>query len=182
VTAYRHARRAGLSLTETCKQIDEALLDAFSGSSFTTALFTELDTDTGVFSWVSAGHPSPLLIRQGRLIKALDTSPRAPLGITLPNDAAHARQLSVGNEQLEPGDCVLLYTDGVTEGRAPDGAFFGEDRLADLVVRHLAAGLPAAETMRRVVHALLEHQAGRLTDDASLALLQWRPEVQAAAP
>ncbi|MFN2560010.1 MAG: PP2C family protein-serine/threonine phosphatase [Jatrophihabitans sp.] len=182
VTAYRNARRAGLSLTETCKQIDEALLDAFSGSSFTTALFTELDTDTGVFSWVSAGHPPPLLIRQGRLIKALDTSPRAPLGMTLPRDAAHARELSVGTEQLEPGDCVLLYTDGVTEARASDGSFFGEDRLADLIVRHLAAGFPAAETMRRVVHALLVHQEGRLTDDASLALLQWQADVQAVAP
>lgn len=182
VTAYRHARRAGLSLAETCKQIDESLLDAFSGSSFTTALFTELDTDTGVFNWVSAGHPSPLLIRQGRLIKALDAAPRAPLGMTLPSDAAHARELSVGSEHLEPGDCVLLYTDGVTEARAPDGTFFGEDRLADLIIRHLAAGLPAAETMRRVVHALLQHQQGRLTDDASLALLQWQAEAQADAP
>lgn len=182
VSAYRHARRAGHSLTETCKQIDESLLDAFAGASFTTALFTELDTDGGMFSWVSAGHPSPLLIRQGRLIKALDTAPRAPLGMSLPTDAAHARELSVGTEQLEPGDCVLLYTDGVTEARAPDGSFFGEDRLADLIVRHLAAGLPAAETMRRVVHALLEHQDGRLTDDASLALLQWQADVQTATP
>jgi hypothetical protein len=182
VSAYRHARRHGRSLTETCQEIDEALLEAFSGASFTTALFTELDTDTGVLSWVSAGHPSPLLIRQGRLIKALETQPRPPLGLHLPDDAGGARQLSVGTEQLEPGDCVLLYTDGVTEARAPDGSFFGEQRLADLIVRHLAAGLPAPETMRRVVHALLDHQRGRLTDDASLALLQWQPDIPAVTP
>jgi serine phosphatase RsbU (regulator of sigma subunit) len=70
----------------------------------------------------------------------------------------------------------LLYTDGVTEARSPDGDFFGEQRLGDLIVRNLAAGLPPPETMRRVVRALLDHQQGRLTDDASLALIQWQPE------
>jgi Stage II sporulation protein E (SpoIIE) len=181
VSAYRHARRAGLSLTETCRQIDEVLLASFSGTSFTTAMFTELNTDSGMFSWLSAGHPLPLLIRQGRLIKTLETPPRPPLGLQLSDEPA-GRAVTVGTEQLEPGDCVLLYTDGVTEARAPDGSFFGEERLADLIVRQLAAGLPPAETMRRVVHALLDHQNGRLTDDASLALLQWQPDVASATP
>jgi serine phosphatase RsbU (regulator of sigma subunit) len=69
---------------------------------------------------------------------------------------------------------VLLYTDGVTEARAPDGTFFGDQRLTDLIIRNLAAGLPAPETMRRVVRALLEHQQGNLSDDASLVLVQWK--------
>jgi serine phosphatase RsbU (regulator of sigma subunit) len=77
---------------------------------------------------------------------------------------------------------VLLYTDGVTEARSPAGDFFGERRLADLIVRNLAAGLPAPETMRRVMHALLEHQQGRLDDDASLLLLQWPTYVPAVLP
>jgi serine phosphatase RsbU (regulator of sigma subunit) len=84
--------------------------------------------------------------------------------------------------ELHEHDALVLYTDGVTEARAPDGSFFGEQRLADLIIRHLAAGLPAPETMRRVVRALLEHQNGRLTDDASLALLQWQTDVQAITP
>jgi serine/threonine protein phosphatase PrpC len=185
VSAYRHARRAGRSLTETCREIDEVLLDSFSGASFTTALLTELDTNTGTFTWVSAGHPPPLLIRHGRLIKTLETAPRPPLGMRLPaalRESPRVATPAVGIEHLEPGDCVLLYTDGVTEARAPDGSFFGEQRLADLIIRHLAAGLPAPETMRRVVRALLEHQNGRLTDDASLALLQWQTDVQAITP
>ena len=41
------------------------------------------------------------------------------------------------------------------------------------MVRNLAAGLPALETMRRVVRALLEHQAGDLNDDATIVLVQW---------
>jgi serine phosphatase RsbU (regulator of sigma subunit) len=69
---------------------------------------------------------------------------------------------------------VLLYTDGVTEARSPEGEFFGEQRLADLLTRNLAAGLPVPETMRRAVRALLEHQQGQLTDDATLLLVEWR--------
>jgi serine phosphatase RsbU (regulator of sigma subunit) len=182
VSAYRRARRAGLSLTATCNEIDAALLDAFSGGSFTTALLAELETESGRFTWLNAGHPPPLLIRHGRLVRMLEIPPRPPLGLALPatlRDATGVSEPVIGTEHLEPGDCVLLYTDGVTEARAPDGSFFGEQRLADLIVRHLAAGLPAPETMRRVIRALLEHQTGRLTDDASLALLQWRTDVAA---
>ena len=45
-------------------------------------------------------------------------------------------------EKLEPGDRVLLYTDGVTEGRAADGTPFGIERLSDFIIRHSSAGLP----------------------------------------
>lgn len=67
---------------------------------------------------------------------------------------------------------LLLYTDGVTEARSPDGEFFGLTRLVDMVTRNLAAGLPAPETMPRVVNALLDHQAGDL-DDATLLFVEW---------
>jgi serine phosphatase RsbU (regulator of sigma subunit) len=92
------------------------------------------------------------------------------------------RNPTVGVQQLEPGDAVLFYTDGVTEARSPEGGFFGEQRLVDLIVRNLAAGLPAPETMRRVVRALLAHQDGHLDDDATLALVQWRAENRSLLP
>ena len=70
----------------------------------------------------------------------------------------------------------------VTETRAPDGTFFGDQRLTDLIIRNLAAGLPAPETMRRVVRALLEHQQGNLSDDASLVLVQWQAKLGQLEP
>ena len=69
-----------------------------------------------------------------------------------------APEAHVGTEQLEPGDYLLLYTDGVVEARSPGGELFGVPRLTDLMIRNLAAGLPASETMRRAVFALLEHR------------------------
>lgn len=181
VSTYRHARRIGRSLVDTCREIDDTLRDVFGGTTFTTAVLAELDTVAGTLRWVNAGHPEPLLLRQGRLVKTLQAPPRPPLGVDLRGSNASPAP-TVGVEHLEPADSVLFYTDGVTEARSPAGEFFGEQRLVDLVVRNLAAGLPAPETMRRVVRALLEHQQGRLDDDASLALVQWQAEIDAFVP
>ena len=176
VAAYRNARRAGLSLTDMMLTIDDALTTGLGGEVFTTGVLARLDTDTGRFDWVNAGHPEPLLLRGGRMVRALTVEPRPPLGL------GHLvkTDVSVGTEQLEPGDCVLFYTDGVVEARAPNGEFFGVERLTDLVIRHLAGGLPAPETMRRVVRQLLDHQQDQLSDDATLLLLEWRSGMQDA--
>ena len=85
----------------------------------------------------------------------------------------------LGRTDLEPGDAVLLYTDGVTEARAADGELFGLDRLTDLLEQEAASERPPEEMLRRLVRALLEHQPEGLRDDATLLLVQWtgRPRV-----
>ena len=171
VVAYRNARRRGLTLTETLHSIDEALTTGLGGEVFTTAVLADLDTRTGLLQWVNAGHPAPLLLRGGRLIRQLQTEPRPPIGLgyLLPD-----QPVEVSWEQLEPGDLVVLFTDGVVEARSPDGEFFGVERLAELLLRHLAGGLDPPETLRRVVRELLAHHGEQLTDDATLLLLEWR--------
>ena len=181
VAAYRNARRSERSLTDTARSIDDALLSVFAGEAFTAAVLAELDTDTGRLEWVSAGHPEPLLLRDGRLVKSLHADPAPPLGLGHAVDPlGPVDPVSVASEQLEPGDRVLFYTDGVTEARSPEGDFFGVERLVDLVTRNLASGLATPETMRRVVRALLAHQQGQLSDDATLLLLEWRSEKEQA--
>jgi hypothetical protein len=173
VAGYRNARRRGCSLIDTAEAVHVALLQGSTGAAFSTGVLLELQTRTGLLSWVNAGHPEPLLFRGGKLIKALHCRPSLPFGLHLESEVDR-RQVVVANEQLEPGDQILVYTDGVTEARSPDGDFFGEPRLIDLVVRELAAELPAPEMMRRVVRALLEHQQAQLSDDATLMLIEWR--------
>jgi serine/threonine protein phosphatase PrpC len=181
VAAYRNARRSGAGLVATTVGIDQALQAAFGGAAFTTGVLVDLDTESGLLSWINAGHPLPLLLRDHRLVKSLACPPVPPLGVRLP-EGMPKPELTVSHERLEPGDQVLLYTDGVIEARSPDGDFFGEQRLADLLTRNLAAGLPVPETMRRVVRALLEHQQGQLSDDATLLLLEWRGDRSALLP
>ncbi len=84
--------------------------------------------------------------------------------------------MPVYTERLEPGDRLLLYTDGITEGRAADGTQFGLDRLSDFVIRHSNSGLTAPETLRRLNHAIMDYQNGRLSDDATIVLIEWMPD------
>ncbi|MCU1599734.1 MAG: protein serine/threonine phosphatase [Frankiales bacterium] len=174
VAAYRSARRSGLGLIDVLSSVDDALLTGLGGELFSTAVMADLDTDTGRLRWVNAGHPFPLLLRDGRVVKALETEPRPPLGL---GHLVTGGSIEVGAEQLEPGDMVLLYTDGVVEARSPAGEFFGVDRLSELVCTQLAGGLAAPETMRRVVRDLLTHHEGQLTDDATLLMLEWHRPV-----
>jgi len=164
--AYRNARRCGLDLVDTVRSIDRWLQAEFGPDRFVTAIVGELDLQTGVWRWVTAGHPPALLLRRGRIVKHLEQSIEPPLGLLLDGPA-------VGEERLEPGDRILLYTDGVTEARDADGNFFGVERLGDLVARAAASALPAPEVLRRLNRAILDHQEGQLQDDATTLFVEW---------
>jgi serine phosphatase RsbU (regulator of sigma subunit) len=167
VGAYRHARREGGSLPDASAAMDAVIAENFRESRFATAVLARLDLPTGRLSWVTAGHPAPLVIRNGTLVQL----PACPSSLPLGLQQGPAVECAI---QLRPGDRVLLYTDGIVEARSPDGHFFGEERLADFVVTAEAAGDPPPETLRRLVRSVMDHQAGRLQDDASIVLVEWR--------
>jgi len=181
LASCRSTRRAGGSLVSIAAKADQAIARQFGDSRFVTALLCDLNLETGLLSWIPCGHPPPLLIRGNRTVKELARRPRLPLGLAGPDERQGAGTADdrdpglVCTEKLEPGDRVLLYTDGVTEGRAADGTPFGVERLADFIIRHSATGLPAPETMRRLKRAILEYQHGRLRDDATTVLVEWQP-------
>ncbi|MFQ3555576.1 PP2C family protein-serine/threonine phosphatase [Streptomyces gramineus] len=172
LAACRNARRVGAELPELVRTVDEALAE-WLPDQFCTAVLAQLDLDTGVLRWCNCGHPAPLLIRDQRLLTdALERDPDPPLG--LPHLPA-GRERRVHEATLRPGDRVLLYTDGVTEARMPDGELFGLQRFADYVIRATAAGELAPETLRRLIHSILDAETSRLKDDATIMLLEWQP-------
>jgi serine phosphatase RsbU (regulator of sigma subunit) len=179
LAACRSTRRAGGSLASIAAKADHAIARQFGDSRLVTALLCDLNLATGLLSWIPCGHPPPLLIRGNRTVRELARRPRLPLGLAgpdlRPGTETSDDQALVCTEKLEPGDRVLLYTDGVTEGRAADGTPFGVQRLADFIIRHSATGLPAPETMRRLNRAILEYQHGRLGDDATTVMVEWQP-------
>jgi hypothetical protein len=172
ISAYRNARRCGLDLADTYRSADK-WVDAQYPDRFATAVLAELDTRTGVYRKISAGHPGELLLRDGKVIKQLPSPTAMPIGLGQLGGAIP----DIVEESLQPGDTLLLYTDGVVEARDAAGEQFGVDRLADFVTRALADQLPAPETMRRLVRAILAHQDDRLQDDATAALVEWRPTI-----
>ncbi len=172
ITAVRNARRAGEGdLVEIAARADELIAAQPGPRQFATAVLARLDTTTGMIDVLNAGHPPPLLIRGGKVVRELGARPRLPLGVEpLPGRPVVAE---VRREQLEPGDRLLFHTDGITEARDATGAFFGEERLVELTEHAAASGLSAPEVLRRLVLDVLDHQGGLLQDDATLLLVEW---------
>ncbi len=166
LAAYRNNRRNGHGLAEGVSAVDRTVAGHGGGERFVTGVLGKLDMTTGRLRYLNAGHPPPLLLRRGRVVKELDGGHRIMFGLGQ-GPAAFAE------EWLQPGDRLVLYTDGVVEARDLDGEFFGQERLEELLHKAAAAGLPAPETLRRIAHDVLDRQGGVLQDDATLLIAEW---------
>jgi phosphoserine phosphatase RsbU/P len=165
LAAYRKSRRDELSLEAAVDMIDHTL-STFEPDTYATGVFGQLDIATGSFRHVNAGHPSPLLLRDGKVVKELDGGRRPLLGLA-------GGPATTVQERLEPGDWLILYTDGIPEARDEARDFFGMRRFVDSIERCAAARLTPPETSRQIMRTILEHQHGRLQDDATLLIIQW---------
>jgi serine phosphatase RsbU (regulator of sigma subunit) len=110
-------------------------------------------------------------MRNGKVVKSLNGGRRILLGFP-------GHEVPIATEPLEPGDWIILYTDGVVEARDADGRMFGLARLINLIQRCAADGQSAAESLRRIIHQVLEHQQGVLQDDATIVLVQWMTSLE----
>lgn len=169
LAAIRAARRDGRGLYSIAQTVEDTLRDQFPDTAYVTGLLCELDTGTGRLRFISAGHPAPLLLRGGRAVRELTGGRRLPLGL---DDST----IEVAEEMLEPGDRLLLYSDGVVEASARSGEMFGVERLVDLTERAAQARLPAPETLRGLTHRVAEFRDGPPRDDATLMLVEWSAE------
>jgi hypothetical protein len=165
IGAYRHARRADVGLTELYMFMDAAIDKQFGPDHFVTAQMMRLDVGTGHLQWVNAGHPAPLLIRDHRVIRVLESPGTLPVGF-----GGDMPQLSEWT--LRRGDRVLFFTDGLIEEHETGGEQFGEERLIACVERTRGGGV--REMVRGLSRALMWERRGITTDDATLFLVEWR--------
>ncbi|MCF6733653.1 serine/threonine-protein phosphatase [Blastococcus sp. KM273129] len=166
IAAYRHGRLSGAGLPELYASMDRIVAETFPGR-FTTAQIGELDIERGELTWINAGHPAPLWVRNGRVIGELTGTTTRPIGF----GGARAQVMAA---HLQPGDRVLVFTDGVVEERLEGGEQFGEARLRHILERTSGDRLPVAESVRRLSHALMAARYGRTSDDASLLLIEYK--------
>jgi PAS domain S-box-containing protein len=153
--------------SEVLSALNEAMLRQLSGDRFCTAACIRLepeDGSPGVGVDVSrAGHPAPLLVRPEGQVEEVGPPGRV-LGVF--DDA----ELGDGSLRLMPGEALVLYTDGVTEARSPDGEFFGDERLRRLL--HSCSDLDAAGIAARVKNVVLDFQEGYPRDDLAVLVLR----------
>ena len=76
--SYRHDRREGQALATIHKRLDAVIAEEFKGETFVTGQIGRLALQTGHFTWINAGHPPPLLVRDGRVVRALACRPSLP--------------------------------------------------------------------------------------------------------
>ncbi|MET7896976.1 PP2C family protein-serine/threonine phosphatase [Streptomyces mirabilis] len=167
IGAYRHARRVFVSLAEKYAFMDDAISRQFGPDHFVTAQLMHINIATGELELVNAGHPAPLLIREGRVERQLESATTLPVGFggELPRIREHL---------LQPGDRVLCYTDGIIEEHVTGGEPFGEERLIHCVNRlgeEPSQGVRA--DLRRLSHTLKRERGGHTSDDATLFMIEW---------
>lgn len=153
---------------DVAKQLEKitALLGPqMPSSTFVTMGLCRYFPESGELQWCRAGHPPALLVR-GTGEHRLITGEGFPIGFI--DDATCEMQ----RERLEPGDVLLLVTDGVTEVQNRAMQVFGTERLVE-VLRKRSADATAAQIVRDVVDAIDTFREGRiLKDDATLLLLK----------
>jgi phosphoserine phosphatase RsbU/P len=113
-------------------------------NQFVTAAYVHLDSESRELRYSAAGHPPMLLLRQGS-VREIEEN-----GLMLA--AFEFAKYSNATHGLEPGDRLLLYTDGILEATDASGEFFGRDSLSDLL-RH-TSGLPPSEVADRIIAAV----------------------------
>jgi sigma-B regulation protein RsbU (phosphoserine phosphatase) len=134
---------------------------------FVTAFYGIYEPATRTLDYASAGHNPPRLRRAGtREVFAIDREGSLPLGIECNEVYCDAREV------LAPGDVLLLYTDGITEARAPDLELFGVDRLDRMIAR---CDEGAAELLACVLDEVSRFTQSRPpTDDRTLLAIKVR--------
>ncbi len=164
--SYRHDRREGRSLEVMHRNLSSTIRSYYDDGSFSTGVLGRLDVATGLLTWTNAGHPLPLLIRGGQVVKQLACPPTPPWG-TIERDP------TVAAESLEPDDFVLLYTDGVSEAHTSEGEQFGVERLIDLISQSASELARPQQILHTLLHAIRVHINGDPRDDATFVLLKW---------
>jgi len=162
VTGLRMGIEKDLKMTYALKQLNRVIHRSNMSSRFISVFYGELETE-GNLIYVNAGHQPPVLFHQNGVseLKAGGT-------VIGPLPESQYRR---GVARMEPGDVLVLCTDGILERRDPTGDFFGEEGL-ERVVRE-ARGASADEILEKLFATTVAHGHGRpWEDDATLVVVR----------
>jgi sigma-B regulation protein RsbU (phosphoserine phosphatase) len=161
------------TLVETISAVNRYLADNIPPNRFVTLFYAELDPESGALSFLNAGHNPPLIVHAAGTVEQL-ASGGLPLGIK--RDAEYRE----GRTQLQLGDVLVIYSDGVTEAASPTGEEFGPTRLYETVSRNVDAS--AAGIRDRIESAVTKFSQGtQAADDITLVIVKRQTEARRLA-
>jgi len=163
VGGLRNARRAGAGLAEQVRRASDGLAANAAASGFVTGLVGRIDLRTRTAAIVNAGHPLPLRLRDGRV-------DHVPLEADPPFGTVPGYEYRVQTLPLDPGDRLLLFTDGMVERNTT------EVDVKEMVSS--GARLHPREAVQHLTQAILEATGGELHDDATALCLDWHGGAQ----
>ncbi|MCK5056902.1 MAG: SpoIIE family protein phosphatase [Candidatus Aminicenantes bacterium] len=133
------------SIKEIMRRINRPLYLKTGKKVFTALCLTLLDTGTRVMTFANAGLNAPLLKSAGRVTHLKGTGNKLPLGVRINSEYMETKQ------PLQPGDVVLLFTDGITEARNPLKEFYGQSRLKTLLEKMDVSILSARQIKEKII-------------------------------
>jgi hypothetical protein len=155
---------AGHRGPELISKLNDYLWTNIPSHSLITLFYGELNTSTGDLCFLNCGHNAPLLMRSDQRMERL-VSTSMVLGIQ--SDPP----FQVNNTQLQPGDALLLFTDGITEAFNESEEEYGEDRMTAFLQAHY--GLPSEQILQLLVEEVLRFCGHvRPGDDMTLMLIK----------
>lgn len=161
-TVFRHEARRGEPPGVTLASVNRGVLSEIP-QGMVTMLYARLDTAQGLLRVANAGHTFPLIVN-GQ-VQELELS-GLPLGVDPDSDYSEA------SATLEPGDSVVLYTDGVPEAANRGGALFSFERLQALIEAH--RHLKPRALVALLLHELRAWSDGAQSDDVTIVVLRRR--------
>jgi sigma-B regulation protein RsbU (phosphoserine phosphatase) len=156
-----------------CSRVSRRLFMKTPPERYVTAFIAALDPGSGRLSYTNAGHNAGLLVRAGGTVQRLDAN-GLPLGLF---PAVEYDKVEI---TLQPGDLVMLYTDGITEAANPKGDEFGLERLEAVVQKYAQEPLVAlAVAIETAVEVFADGTP--FGDDRTLVMLRRESESPAEA-
>jgi sigma-B regulation protein RsbU (phosphoserine phosphatase) len=145
------------------ERINRLYIHNINFTTFVTTFLGKYDPQTRILCYANAGHNSAYLYRQATN-EEIWLRPTGPAIGLMERFSIHTEEVT-----MEPGDVLLLYTDGITEAANHQDVMWGEDRLADIVRQNV--DLSAEQLIQKILKALKEHTDGiPLVDDVTLVL------------
>ncbi|HEV2885216.1 MAG TPA: GAF domain-containing SpoIIE family protein phosphatase [Pyrinomonadaceae bacterium] len=162
--SLRAATHIGYSPHISMAKVNYLLWESIERNQFVTAFYAILDVTNKTLTYTNAGHNPPLLLRADDTHKFIERG-SLPLGM-FRDTRYHEYYLTT-----EPGDVLVLYTDGVTEAQSAEGEEFGRERLAEAVRSNHQ--LPARELITAVQKEVIDWTDGRgATDDVTFFVIK----------